>query len=306
MLRCHLIVLGTLLLLGFGADARGDDGELQKTIARSAEQFIAAVKDRNAESLAALFTEQAEYIDSEGIVFHGRGAIEAEFTARFEVASAGTMEIEVLSIRPIAEGVVVEDGISTFVASEGGAASQTRYTVTHVRQADGKWLMASVRELDSGRMTPHDRLRSLAWLVGQWHEDVPGQVITTEWNWSADGNYLISHFEARRGPEEWSGTHRIGWDAERKQFRSWIFESGGGTLEGWWGSNDDGTWSVNLSGLNDDGVRISGLLGYEPDGPDAIWVTQTMRTLGGENLPSTSHRVVRKPPAPAVKSTERP
>jgi hypothetical protein len=102
----------------------------------------------------------------------------------------------------------------------------------------------------------------------------------------------------------WTGTHRIGWDAERKQFRSWIFESSGGAMEGRWRPNEDGSWSVGLSGVDAEGVRRSSTLTYTRDGEDAIVVSQERRIADGQSLPAVAHRAVRRPP-PAQFSTQK-
>lgn len=279
--------------------AETEEQRLGAVVARSAEMFATAFKDRDAKSVAALFTLEAEYVDATGTVFHGRTAIEAEYGASFQVDPPGTLRIEVVSIRPVAAGVIVEDGISTFTAKEGGATTRARYTATHVKQPDGTWLMASVRELEAGRMTHQDRLQKLSWLVGRWHEELDGGHVSTEWKWSEDGNFLLSDFSVRQSRDvNWKGTHRVGWDAERKQFRSWVFDSNGGTADGWWRMDLDGTWSVNLSGIDADGVRVSSTMKYVRDGADALIILQEQRVRGGESLAGSTHRVVRQPPAP--------
>ncbi len=300
----------TLLILSLDAvalAAEPDATDLQKIVTAAADQFAKAFEARDAKMLAALFTVEAEYIDGDETVFHGRSAIEAEYTASFATDPAGTLDIDLLSIRPIAAGVLVEDGLSSFRPKASGPSVQTRYTATHVKQADGTWLLASVRELGSPIMTPHDRLEVLAWLVGRWREDVDGSVINTEWKWTEDGNFLVSDFSVKRlGDTEWKGTHRVGWDAERKQFRSWVFDSAGGAAEGSWCANEDGGWSVTITGIDPEGVRVSSVLSYLADGADAIVVAQEQRVRGGVTLPGTSHRVVRQPPTPgsaAPKST---
>jgi hypothetical protein len=124
-------------------------------------------------------------------------------------------------------------------------------------------------------------------------------VVKTSWKWSDDGVALTAAFTTR-DPEGVvrSGTHRIGWDAERKQFRSWIFDSTGGFADGWWSPGADGTWSVRLTGVDAAGERIAATLTYSADGPDNLTIGQHDRTRGGEGLPAIETRVVRAPPAP--------
>lgn len=299
----------TILFLGVSGLAHADDAsgpELQSIVEQSAKRFSQAFADRDAEAVAALFTDNAEYADASGTIFHGRAVIGAEFAAAFEADPPGTMAVDLISIRPVAEGVIIEDGVSMFTPEGGGPVSQTRYTATHVSQADGTWLLASVRELEAAKLTPHDRLRALEWLIGGWHEDVGGSVTSTEWKWSDDGNFLISDFAIRQASDvSWTGTHRIGWDAERKQFRSWIFESGGGAAEGTWRANEDGSWSLHMSGVDAQGVCRSSLLTYMQDGEDAIVVSQDQRIVGGVSLPGSVHRAVRKPPELEVSASQR-
>ena len=197
------------------------------------------------------------------------------------------------------KGLIVEEGGSTFTPEDGGAISQTRYVALHNRQTDGGWLMAGVRELAPAELTPHERLKDLAWLIGDWREEVAGGVTKTSWKWSDDGVALIAHFSTR-DPEGSvrSGTHRVGWDAERKLFRSWVFDSTGGFADGWWSPEADGTWSVRLVGADVDGVRIATTLTYAADGAENMTITQRDRTRGGEALPPITTRVVRNPPTP--------
>lgn len=289
------IALGVLLISG----AQGQEKMLdeQAIVEKSVEAFARAFNQQDVKALAELFTEEAEYVDSSGLVFHGRSVIAAEFAAAFSMREQGTTSVELVSIRPIAKDAIVEEGVSTFQPKGEGPASQTRYVAIHVKQNDG-WQIASVRELKAGEMTHHARLYALSWLLGAWHEDVDGSVVRTEWKWSDNGNYLLSNFAVRQGTgEAWEGLHRIGWDAERQQFRSWVFEANGGVMEGWWRENVDGSWSVALSGVDAGGVRRSVLFTYEADGPEAIRVSQSQRVVGGVSLPGSVHRIVKQPPA---------
>ncbi|MBI1346611.1 SgcJ/EcaC family oxidoreductase [bacterium] len=274
--------------------------QARKVIEQSAIRYSAAFAKRDAKALAALFTPEAEYIDADGTIFHGRKVIEAEYAASFAVSPQGEVDIELLSIRPIATGVLVEEGISTFTPTEGESRTASRYVATHVRQPDGTWLIASVREVSSGPVTPHDRLTALSWLMGDWHEDVEGETISTNWTWDASGNFLLSEFQIQSlSGLPLQGNHRIGWDAERKQLRSWIFDTTGGSAEGWWQQNDDATWSLNVTRIDADGVRTVARLTYAADGKDAMVVIHDQIVRAGSTLPGSSHRIVRRPPAPA-------
>lgn len=279
--------------------AEPDAAALEKMVADSTAKYSELFEKRDAAGLAALFTAEAEYVDAAGFVFHGRAVIEAEFADAFATEPPGKLEIEVVSIRPIADGLVVEQGASTFRPADDGAISQTPYVAIHARQADGTWLLAAVRETAPAELSAHEQLKSLTWLVGDWREEVDGGVVKTSWRWSDDGVALLANFTTvdADGAAR-TGTHRVGWDAERKQFRSWIFDSTGLFADGWWSPTDDDSWSVRLNGVDADGVRIATRLTYVRDGDDRLTIAQLDRVRGDTALPPESHRVVRKPPEP--------
>ncbi|QDT56534.1 SnoaL-like domain protein [Caulifigura coniformis] len=299
-MRCRLLVsglLGCFLSLPLVA-AEPDAAALAKIVAESVDHFGKAVEKGNPAAVGALFTKEAEYVDSDGVVFHGRAAIEAEFAAHFAARPRGKVAVEVISIRPIADSVLVEEGVSTFTPETAGAVTHTRYVATHARQADGSWQMASIREIASGIASPHERLKTLAWLVGRWRQESDGSIVDTEWEWSEDGNFLVSQFSSTQSTGEvLKGSHRIGWDAERGQFRSWVFSADGGAADGWWTIDADRS-SVGLNGVTGDGARMAVTVSYQLDGKDAMVVSQVNRTAGGVALPGFTNRVVRQPPAP--------
>lgn len=280
--------------------------DLQKIVSNSVKQYSEGFTKRDAKAIAAMFTTEAEYVDAGGTVFHGRQIIEAELKASFEQDPAGSLDISVLSIRPIAPGLLIEEGVSTFTPEKNGIGTRTHYTATHVRQVDGTWLLASVRELESVEATPHEQLKTLAWLEGQWREENETTVVKTEWKWSDNGNFLLSEFTVKtHGKETLRGTHRIGWDAERRQFRSWIFDALGGSADGWWSAAETGSWSVHLSGIAGNGIRRSSIMTYTPDGADAIIVTQSKQTLAGVGMPESTYRIVRDAPTPPAAPAKR-
>ncbi len=295
-----LASVGIVLSACAAADAPAaepDRDALQATVVASVEKYEKAFSARDAKALVALFTADAEYVDAEGTVFHGQSAIEGEMLANFQVSPPGKIDIQVSSIRPISDGVLVEEGTSLFLPKDQGQPSATRYVAMHVRQQDGTWLIASVRELAQA-LTRHERLMTLSWLIGSWREEVDRQVVETTWKWSEDGNFLVADFVHRRSNEILlKGTHRVGWDAARKQFHSWVFDSSGGAVQGWW-TSEGGAWTVDLTGTDVDGGPLGTSLTYQRDGANAILVTQTRRVRGQLALPDDSHRIVRQPPAP--------
>ena len=75
----------------------------------------------------------------------------------------------------------------------------------------------------------------LEWLVGDWVDEGDHGVVHTTCRWSDDKSFLLREFTIKvPGQPISSGAQRIGWDAGREQFRSWVFDSDGGHSEGLW------------------------------------------------------------------------
>lgn len=271
-------------------------------IDKTVDQYQQAFRQNDAKALSALFTPNAEYVDSSGQVLHGRKELEAALTGVFARNPDRELKISVQSVRTIADGLALEEGVSTFVTAAGESEEPVKYIAVHARQPDQKWLIAYIREVGIPEPAVADRLKELAWLEGGWREEDGTTSITTEWKRSEDGNFLISEFSAQ-GPAgfQLKGTQRIGWDAQNQTFRSWAFESTGGFAEGLWTKNQDGTWSVVLTGSDATGVPVATKLTYGHDGADGLIISRERQSPSGEGVLSSTHRIVRRPPSPAVK-----
>ena len=70
---------------------------------------------------------------------------------------------------------------------------QNRYTVLHLKQ-DGKWMMASARDLPEDRAEPSAMLKQLEWLIGDWVDESPDSLITSTYAWTDNRNYILSEF----------------------------------------------------------------------------------------------------------------
>ena len=113
-----------------------------------------------------------------------------------------------------------------------GARQVRPYTVLFVKR-DGRWLISSVREEPDPLVSPHDRLKDLEWMVGDWVDEGPDSEVRLNCRWSEDGNFLIRSFTVKQqGKPVMTVSQRIGWDPLARQIRSWEFDSEGGFGEG--------------------------------------------------------------------------
>jgi uncharacterized protein (TIGR02246 family) len=264
-------------------------------IRRTAEAFDAAYNAHDAEAVSRLFTEQAELADDDGLV-QGRDAIRAAFADVFTESPEASIRTEVDAVRFPFPSIAIEEG-RTFVARDpGGSEVERNYLAIHARNNEG-WRIAGVREGSPiAGPTPAEALADLDWLVGDWVDESDDSTVETSCRWSDDGNWLLQDYVVRLvGGPEMTGTQRIGWDAARRQVRSWSFDSEGGHLEAAW-TFDGERWTAQVNGVAADGATGSGTRVLTPLGLDAYLLESFHRVLDGEPLPDSEVTVVRRPP----------
>ncbi len=218
--------------------------------------FIKAYNAGNAEAIGALFTVDAEAIDEVGESTVGRAAITQMFADAFAESPGGKLTIESERVRFIGPDTAIETGRSTVLPAENGEPDIDRYTAVYVRQ-DGRWLQAIVREHPDTTLTPHDHLKQLEWMIGEWVDESDAAYIKINCRWSDDGNFLLRDYVVQfAGKPQASGVQRIGWDPVAEQFRSWIFDTTGGFGEGFW-SRDGLRWVVKTRGADAGGEMVT-------------------------------------------------
>jgi hypothetical protein len=158
--------------------------------------------------------------------------------------------------------------------------------------------LESVRETSLPEASPHEQLKQLEWLVGEWLDESPTEVVEHSFKWSEDGHYLLGTFVVQwEGLPAMKGDVRIGWDPLTKQIKSWIFDTEGGRAEGVWTRVDDG-WVVKMTGVRPDGTTASATNSYVPLRRDQYQYSSVDRIVGGQQEPDQTVRIVRKPPQP--------
>ncbi len=260
--------------------------------------FRDAYNAGDADTIAALFAQDAQIITEDGDTISGREAIAQQFEQTFNDLPDVHMEIFLDSLRLLGKDLAVEVGAIRETPSAGETPRYSRYTVLHVKR-NGKWLMAMARDTRDEPPTNHERLQPLAWLVGEWLDDGGSSVVRTTCDWSPDGNFLIQEMTIQvEGQDVMHVTQRIGWDPLTKRIRSWVFDSEGGFGEGVWTRLAD-SWVIKSTGVRAEGVAASATNVIVPTGRDGYIWRMHDRIAGDEGLSALEVKVVRKPPAPA-------
>ena len=278
-----------------GPSSLSDD---EKAIRATIELFSQALRKGDAKAIAEMFTEDGEAVDAEGGSIAGRDALRDHYAARFASGPGDKVETTVDSIKFLAPGVAREAGRTTVSPSGGGPSATGGYTATHVKR-DGRWLIASVRELPDKAQTPHERLGELEWLLGDWVEETEGAVVSTSVAWTEDGNFLLRSFDVRvKGKAALTGTQRIGWDPLTRQIKSWVFDSRGGYGEGLW-MRSENQWVIKATGVRPDGRTTTATQVLTFVDKDNLRWKSIDRTLGAEIAQEIDEvTMVRKPPQP--------
>ena len=251
------LLCGCLLVVLSCAAASSDDNPSDKnaeSVGKAFASLAASYNARDPKALAEQFAPTAEFVDAEGNVFEGQGAIAREFTALFEVNPRNELALAATAIREISPGILSVDGVATFGAIKGADPATVDFSAIVVRQPDARWLFGSIRSKGERSVrSAHTRLKQLEWLIGEWVDESGESTMHMSTRWSDDANFIVTRFRIQvAGRTVMNGTQRIGWDASLEKFRSWVFDSEGGHASGIWTSLDN-RWIVKSTGVSSDG-----------------------------------------------------
>mgnify|MGYP005819309109 CR=1 FL=1 len=281
-------------------DRREDETAIRAIVEASMKAYDAG----DAAAYAALYTDDAVLITEDGTRLEGRAAIADEFACLFAENPGDTLRLKTKTLTFLDADTAEEEGVATVTpASTPDTPQVTRYTVLYAKR-DGKWLQVRERDDPDRSLTPHDRLKALEWMVGDWVNESSQAVVATSCKWSDNGNFLLREFTVKvAGQPVMSGSQRIGWDALTGQFKSWVFDTEGGHGEGAWTQNGN-QWMIKATGVRPDGKIATATQILTRLGRDRVgWKSQD-RTLGGEAVPDIEEfTLVRKPPEPSLPAT---
>ncbi len=282
------------------ASRAGESADL-KAIRALDEAFVSDYNKGDVKALSAMFAEDAEVFEAEGERYQGRALIEQAFAATFAVDKGARIAIEIGAIRFLSADVAKEEGRSVVTPAKGPPVSRF-YTMLCVKR-DGRWFITSVREESDPLVRPHDRLRELDWMIGEWVDEATDSEVRVHCAWSEDKNFLLRSFTVKQqGKPVMTVSQRIGWDPLAHQVRSWEFDSEGGFGEGRW-SRDGERWVVKHTGVRPEGTTASATNVMSRERPDLIRWASTDRVLGAESIPDQdSYVLVRVPPQPRQKT----
>lgn len=275
------------------ADQATDEAMIRKSV----ETYVKAFNNRDAKSIAALWSPDAVYTNrATGETVSGRTAIQKELESVFADSKDAKLEVEVTSVSFLSPSVAIEKGIAR-VIQPGAAPDETVYSSVYVKSGDA-WLLDHMTEEPKPVFrSNYQHLKDLEWTIGTWVDQDESSRIETISAWTKNQNFISRRFSAEiDGEPELSGVQIIGWDPNEKEIRSWVFDSDGGFGSSTWKKKDD-TWVINSTATLADGRKASATRIITLVDKNKITWRAVSRTLDGEILPNIDPIPLTRKPA---------
>jgi uncharacterized protein (TIGR02246 family) len=266
----------------------------EQAIRKSADDFAAAFNRHDAQAIAQMWTTDGEYVDEVGQRFEGRAAIETEYADFFKAHPDVKLRIVVDAVHVLSPTTAIEDGHVVLEPTPDGSPGMGRYTAVNVKQQNGHWLAASVRDSRVDLAPANSNLQELDWLVGDWVAEHAGVRAEVTSRWNPAENLIERHFVVTQdGKVSASSTEIIAWDPLTRQIKSWTFTSDGGRAEGVWYPQGKG-WVVAHEGVMPDGTPTASTDLWTQLLGDAIGWRSVQRSAGGTPVQNARDVVLKK------------
>ncbi len=283
---------------GWCQDADPAGAELA-ALAKSAQSFVDAFNQGDAAAIAALFLPDGELVLASGELLAGQPEIKDHYAAVFAADKESKLALEAGSVRFLTPTVATEDG-TVHLTSPSGEVSSTDYAAVHVRQDDGSWRFASVRDRPEDRAPAGEKLLALGWLVGDWMAELRGTETQLSFAWSEAGPFLDGKAVTEQaGAGSTAATWRIGWDARRGGFVAWGFDAEGGFNFSEWTAMADDSWLLHTRGVTADGEsnQLTQVITPGP-GNENFTIARRDHVIDDAVQPDRAVTFVRRPPEP--------
>lgn len=293
-----LIGISSLSSSSFGQE------DLSK-LENSARTLIAAFNAGDAEAVSSLFVEGGELLLASGELVLGREDLLAHYTEVFADDARPRAALEAGSVRFLTDNLAVEDG-TVHLTSPDGEISSHFYQAVHVKQEDGSWLFASIRDQEGDHALPAEKLIALQWLIGDWIIQTDGADTWISFSWSDDGPYIDAK-ALTESPDsmDTAATLRIGWNEKEETFVSWGFDAEGGFNQSIWYADGPERWILKTSGVTATGETsvATQVLSLGESAQRFSWLKRD-QIIDGVIQPDRTLSAVKRPPQPMAVSAE--
>jgi hypothetical protein len=269
---------------------------LEKEMLTATDRLVSAFNESSVEKLLDTFLPEGELIDEEGNLHAGHEEIKTLATTYFEKFPATKTQATLESVRQVGD-LVFTDGSRVVSSADGRSFSALRFAAVWKKTESG-YRLVSLRDFsDAQPLTPHEALKSLEWIAGEWVNEGSDARVELAFRWSDDENFILGEITVRRGDTLVArSSQRIGYDAARGIVRSWTFDSDGGFGASEWEPGDNG-WVLQSAATGPDGAQASATMSIMPVNEDRFTIRVSNRVSEGREEADYEYTVVRKPPA---------
>lgn len=271
----------------------------------SARNLIEAYNEGDAEAVVSLFVEGGELLLASGEIILGRENLLAHYTEVFAADARPQAALEAGSVRFLTDALAVEDG-TVHITSPDGEISSHFYQAVHVKQEDGSWLFASIRDQEGDHALPAEKLIALQWLIGDWMIQADTADTWISFSWSDDGPYIDAK-ALTESPDsmDTAATLRIGWNEKEETFMSWGFDAEGGFNQSTWFADGPDRWVLKTNGVTASGETniATQVLELGESGQSFSWLKRD-QIIDGAIQPDRTLSAVKRPPQPMAATAE--
>jgi uncharacterized protein (TIGR02246 family) len=275
----------------------------EKPVRDAVAAFAQAYSKPDVQALTALFTDDADVVDSAGEETRGKVALAEMYVQSFQDTPGLKLESEVQEVRFLTPDVARANGRSRLTTGTGEASEYTRFSTLLIRR-DGRWLVGEIREYPAPaeEISSYERLKELEWMVGDWVDESEAVKAAASIRWAENNSFLVrTHNVQVRDEPPSTGTVYIGWDPQSGQIKSWSFDSEGGHGEAFWTRSGENQWVVKAQGVLHDGRSSSATQIYTVQNKDSVKINSIDRIVGGELAPDVADiLMIRRPPQPGT------
>ena len=284
MIPCLCIaLLASAVSAQEGKEISSDEAQVRAAV----DGYLGAINSGDATAAAEYWSETGHMVSADGSRLVGKAAIREDLQSFFNENQQSQVSVSNISIRFLTPTVAMEEGEASLISADTESSSST-YQAIHVKQ-NGQWKLESLREIEiAGPPSSHDHLKELQWMIGDWVDQDDETKIETSCRWTSNGNFMTRSFTvSSNGVIELEGTQVIGWDPQRKQIRSWVFDSAGGFGDGYW-TRSGNQWTVKNKFQTSDGRQGKSTNKFTYVDADTFQWQSKNRSLGDERLPDVN------------------
>lgn len=291
----RILALAAMIVAVMASAGWGQQGverpQDEQAIRQAAKDYLSALARGDAKAAGQFWTADGDLVDPQG---HSTPASKLLETLEADEQPRPQVRVKSSEIRFLTPDVALEDGTSEVASQADGPAEVTgRYLAVWVKH-EGRWRLATLREMRLDAARGAASLAELDAMTGDWSGTSDDTTFEVSAAWNATRTYLERRLKSIRGGQEvFSGSQRIGWDPVSGSIKSWVFDSNGGRGEATWLRVPSG-WVVQGTHVLPSGEQSSSISTYTFSSDDTLIWKSIVTLPNGRTLPEVEIQLRRQ------------